>query len=136
MYSTEAAYTIVIGNPIDKYELREKLALTKLRAYCLQFPTEVEILTLDADIQDSLLTAMYYQIQFDDDNGLLDNNSDIVEAEIGNFRYNTSTGYRSNKPTILSNTAKFLIRDTGICSNRISVKKNCSWLDDFVNGCG
>lgn len=137
MYSTVEAYELEIGSSIDNYDLRERIAVAKLGMYCLQFPLETEMDTLTAEIQADLLTAIYHQIKFDYDNDLLEDNGNVTSAQVGKFRYDTmpskSTGITHQSNT-LSNVSKVLIRSTGICSDKVTIKKKC-WLDDVNLGC-
>lgn len=137
MYSTVEAYELEMGETITDYTLRERIAVAKLGMYCLQFPIETEMETLTAEIQADLLTAIYHQIKFDYDNDLLEDNGNLSSATVGKFSYSNmpskSTGI-ANQSNQLSNVSTVLIRSTGICSDRVSIKRNC-WLDDVNLGC-
>lgn len=135
MYSTAEAYDAAMDSTIDKYAIREKAAVAKLTKYCANFPLETEMSTLDASIQENLLYAIYYQIQYDKDNDLLEDNNNYTRVVLGNFEYSTNTGGTTNTTSAYSNTALLLLRDTGICSNKVEVRKKCSWFDGFIGGC-
>jgi len=137
VYSTVEAYEIAMGESIDKYPLREKVAVAKLTEYAFQFPTEDELGTLPLSAQENILYAIYYQIKFDSDNDLLDDNGNLTNVTIGNFQYSHNSTYGANRGvnTLYSNTALILLRELGLFDNKVTVKKRCSWLDGFTWGC-
>ena len=133
MYSTVEDYEIAMGETIDNYNTRELIAVATLKTYCLQFPLESEMATLEQAIQDQLILAIYYQIKYEYDNDLLEDNAEITAAVIGKFSYDIGSKYGDAQPlSKYSNTATKLVRTTGICNNRVTVKKNCSWLESVL----
>lgn len=137
MYSTAEAYEAAMGDSIDKYEIREKVAVAKLTKYFLQFPLETEMSTLADSTQENILYAIYYQMQFDRDNDLLDDNGILTNVSIGNFQYSTNSTYGAGKGvnTQYSNTALILLRELDIYDQKITVKRRLTWLDGFTWGC-
>lgn len=137
MYSSAADYQAELGEPIDIYELREKVAVANLTKYCTQFPLESEMDALDPEVASLLITALHLQIRFEKDNDLLEDNGQISSAKIGDFSYSTNSTYGQNKGINVqySNAALTLLRQTGICSNRVTVRKDCSYLDGFTGCC-
>lgn len=137
MYSTVEAYTEAMGDSVDNYAIREKVAVAKLTEYAYQFPTEAEVSTLDDSVQENILYAIYYQIKFDLDNDLLDDNGNLTNVSIGNFQYSHNSTYGSNRGvnTQFSNTSLILLRELGLWDNKVTVKRRLNWMDGFIWGC-
>lgn len=136
MYSTRPAYEEKMGDTIDKYDIREKVAVARLARVFPQFPLETEMVDLDESVAESVLLALYFQIKFERDNDLLDDNGGYTNVSIGNFSYsmNTATG-SPQANNFYSQTAITLLKDTGLFGNRVRVKKDCTWLDGFTGCC-
>lgn len=128
-YVTEEEYTEYFGTIHNNYNIVHDIAVTKISAYCTNFPEYDIFVDLNVKEQEAWKKAILYQINYVDNNYANfinpNGNKELSSVNIGRV----SLSYDSNDNGYDFSKITMDILDNGLCSHSLDL------IDDWGCGC-